>query len=713
MAIAARQRGSATPWLARGRAAMVSLPATIENWLHFQHEQWFTWSPLALAGGIIAWYFLPASGVLPFILCAMLSAFGTGWLLRRWAAMARIATMLGILLALGCSSMALRSAWVAAPVLQRPSIAQFSARVERVERHGFEGESRLYLLTARGYGLPPRIRVTVPDTDMPQHLYIGASVTLRARLMPPSGAFLPGGYDFAMRAWFDGIGAVGRAIGPIVVAREARDARRDDLRSGLSEHIRGQMAARPAALAAALASGDVGNMAPSDAEAMRRSGLAHLLSVSGLHITAVVGATIFLAMRLLALSPWLALRLPLPLISGILGALAAAGYTWITGGEVPTLRALIGALLLLLALAIGREALSLRVLAAAALVVMLLWPHALFGPSFQLSFAAMLAIVVLHSNGRVQALLMRREEGMAACGARSILGLILTGLAVELALIPIALFHFHRAGLYGAAANIIAIPLTTLVIMPLEALALLLDSLGIGAPIWWLVEWAINLLLNLAHFVAALPGAQWTMGVLPTAAFAAMIGGALWLLLILGRTRWLGCGLIATGVAMAWIADDPDILVSRDGAHVAARMPNGRYTLLRAQAGERTRDIFAEATGFGGDFLPLADQAGTRCSPDFCVWQMQTQGRIWTLMAARSDLLSPIDALARACAASDIVIAERTLPRACRPRWVKIDRRFLAAHGAVALYLQPPRITTARQRAAKPWDDPPTTMPRR
>ena len=428
-----------------------ALPRAIENWLHFQREQWFTWSPLALAGGIIAWYFLPVVGVFPFIICALTVAFGARLILHPWPAMARLTMMLGILLALGCATITARSAWVAAPVLERPVVAQFSARVERVERRGFEGETRLYLRTARASGLPPRMRVTLRDADMPPHLHIGASVTMRARLMPPSGAFLPGGYDFAMRAWFDGIGAVGRAIGLVVVANEGRAEQRDDLRSRLSAHIRGQIAARPAALAAALASGDVGNMAPTDAEAMRRSGLAHLLSVSGLHIAAVVGATIFLTLRVLGLCPWLALRLPLPLVSGILGAAVAAGYTWITGGEVPTLRALIAALLLLLALAIGREALSLRVLAAAALLVMLLWPDSLFGPSFQLSFAAMLAIVVLHGNVRVQALLMRREEGAVARGVRGILGLILTGLAVELALIPIALFHFHRAGLYGAA----------------------------------------------------------------------------------------------------------------------------------------------------------------------------------------------------------------------------------------------------------------------
>ena len=165
----------------------------------------------------------------------------------------------------------------------------------------------------------------------------------------------------------------------------------------------------------------------------------------------------------------------------------------LTGAEVPTVRSCIAALLVLAGIALGREALTLRLVAVGALVVLLLWPESLPGASFQMSFAAITAIVALHENPRVQAWVSRRDEGWPARLGRILFALVLTGLVVEIALMPIALFHFHKAGLYGALANVVAIPLTTFVIMPLEALALLFDLVGLGAPFWWLTGQALEL----------------------------------------------------------------------------------------------------------------------------------------------------------------------------------------------------------------------------
>ena len=278
------------------------------------------------------------------------------------------------------------------------------------------------------------------------------------------------------------------------------------LREQLSRHIQESIPGGAGAIAAALATGDQGAIPETDNDAMRRSGLAHLLSVSGLHITAVVAAVMFMVLRLLALSPWLALRFRLPLIAAGAGALAAIGYTLLTGAEVPTIRSCVAALLVLVALAMGREALTLRLVAAGAFVVLLLYPESLAGPSFQLSFAAVVSIIALHEHPRIKAWFAPREERRLRKIGRDLTSLLLTGIVVELALIPISLFHFHKAGVYGSVANIVAIPLTTFVTMPFEALALLFDSVGLGAPFWWLTARSLDLLLWIAHKTASMPG---------------------------------------------------------------------------------------------------------------------------------------------------------------------------------------------------------------
>ena len=326
------------------------------------------------------------------------------------------------------------------------------------------------------------------------------------------------------------------------------------LRNQLTRHAEARLEGSAGGIAAALATGDEGAITEDDADAMRRAGLAHLLSVSGLHITAAVAAAMLLALRLLALSPWLALHLRLPVIAAAIGAATAIGYTWLTGMEVPTIRSCVAALLVLAALAMGRDALTLRLVAVGALVVMSVWPEAVAGPSFQLSFAAITAIVALHEHPRVRSFVGPREEGWMRRVVRNVAALLLTGVAVELALMPIAVFHFHKAGVYGAMANIVAIPFTTFIIMPLEVLALMLDGIGLGGPLWWLTGHAIELLLALARSVAAAPGAVAALPAMPVGAFALMVTGGFWS--ALWRSAWRSWGLLpitagAMGVAHA------------------------------------------------------------------------------------------------------------------------------------------------------------------
>jgi competence protein ComEC len=178
---------------------------------------------------------------------------------------------------------------------------------------------------------------------------------------------------------------------------------------------------------------------------------------------------------------------------------------------------------------------------------MLFRPEAVAGASFQMSFAAVTAIVALHSTRWARRLFQRRDEGAIARLLREIGTLVATGLAVELALIPLALFHFHRSGLHGVGANIIAIPLTTFVIVPLEAGALLLDIAGLGKALWFLCGAAIDGLLWLAHAVASAKGAVAMTPAMPDWAFALMVAGGLWLCLWTTRLRLLGLGPILIG----------------------------------------------------------------------------------------------------------------------------------------------------------------------
>lgn len=671
-----------------------------------EREQLPLWLPVGLGFGTALWFWLPdADAWCAFMLLAaaltlapLALAPGTRW--------GRAAAIFCLAALIGCANIWWKAERVAAPVLRHERLATFTAEVETLQRLPAREAVRI-VVKPRDPKLPSRIRINV-DQDKPvPGLAPGANVRLRAWLMPPAPPAVPGAYDFARAAWFSGIGATGRALDASLVAPPKEIGWKASLagaRQGLADHIRTRLPAAQGGVASALATGDQAGIPEEDAEAMRRSGLAHLLSVSGLHLTAVVGAVMLLTLKLLALSPTLALRFRLTLWAAGAGALAGIAYTLLTGAEVPTVRACIASILILLGIALGRDALTLRLVAVGALLVLLLWPETRPGASFQMSVAAIVAIVVLHDHPRIRRLLERRDEPGPVKLGRFLLGLILTGFAVEAALIPIALFHFHQAGLYGALANIVAIPLTTFVIMPAEAIALLFDTLGIGEPFWWLTGKALGFLLALAHRVAEAPGAVTLLPAMPRAAFALMVAGGLWL--CLWRTRWRVAGIVPALLGAIWAlaTPAPDLLVTGDGQHLAIRTPEG-LALLRARAGDYVRDMLNETSGLAPEPLDIDSLPTAACSPDLCLADIAAGGRSFRLLATRSVRFVPVDQLARACAESDIAVSDRRLPRTCTPRWLKADRAFLARTGGLSFTLgeQPIVQTVAEQHGRHPW----------
>lgn len=412
-----------------------------------------------------------------------------------------------------------------------------------------------------------------------------------------------------------------------------------ELQRRLAGHVRSQLGGSPGSIAAAFASGDRGGISEADEEAMRDSSLTRLLSISGLHVSAVIAAAYLLAIRLLAL---------------------------------------------------GHEPLSLRMVATAALFVLLLWPESLIGPSFQMSFAAVLAIVALHNSAPVRNFLAPREEvWLSRMGRRGVM-LLVTGLMIEIALMPIVMFHFHRAGIYGAFANVIAIPLVTFLSMPLIAMALALDSIGIGAPAWWLAGKSLELLLAIAHWTSSQPGAVKMMPEMGGALFALFLSGELWLAVWKGNVPLL-CLVPSALAALLMVGKPvPDLLISGVGRHVGIAGEGDQLLVLRDSRSSFASDNLLEMAGMAGMAgvpIPLAEWPGAECSREFCVVTLERGGRLWHVLMARSRDLVDERALVAACDRSDIVIADRYLPFSCRPKWLKADRNLLNKTGGLTIYL--------------------------
>lgn len=678
----------------------------VEQWLDSESDQLMLWLPVALGCGIAAWFMIATwEGWVAFLLVAAGLLVAATLLpvgrLRRAVAVFALLMMIGFLLIWW------RAETVAAPRLERPSVTQFAARVEKVEHLAARDAMRITLAPEAGQRLPARVRVNVGEGEGPV-IKPGMMVRLRARLMPPAHATLPGAYDFARIAWFRGLGATGGVIGAVTILDHApakgTAAWINDIRVRLTVHVQQAIGGSMGGIAAALVTGDQGGIADEDVEAMRISGLAHLLSISGLHVGAVVAGTMFLMLRLLALSPTLALRWPLPLVAAAFAAMAGIAYTLIAGAEIPTVRSCIAALLILIALALGREAMTLRLVATGALIVLLVWPEGLVSPSFQLSFAAVTALVAFHEHPVIKRFGRRRDGDRRLIRAgRALLLLFATGLVIEAALTPIALFHFHRAGIYGALANMIAIPLTTFVIMPAIFSGMILDIVGLGTSSWWTAEVSLNILKEISYFVSNRPGSVARLPTMPVAAFCAMASAGIWLCIWKTRARWLAWPLFAFGAAWAAITPGPDLLITGDGRHVAVRGSDGAMFLLRPRAGDYVRETIGTVAA-QPDLRPLDHMRQARCNADLCLADAGDADRRWRLLATRSLYFVPWREMIDACAAADVVISDRRLPAACAPRWLKADRALLSRTGGLAIRFDPLSIRTVRAaRDDHPW----------
>ncbi len=687
------------------RSIVGKLLTGVESWLERRSDRLPLLLPVGIGTGIALWQSSGGLNWLPIVMTCMgfaclSGAIGFHFRISRLLFSAATTVLAGFFI------IAIKSTFLSAPPIETIWIGKVHGRVLSVEEQSARQTVRVVLETAKQAGVPQKIRVNLPSEKYRMEIQPGALIGARVRLMPPPGPALPGGYDFSRSAWFQGLGATGSVLGDIelISPNDGNRAFWQKWRQKIAKHIERQMPEGSGPIGAAFLVGSRGGISEADNEALRNSGMAHLLSVSGLHVTAVVGGTFLVISRFLALFPWLALRFRVPLMAAAAAAIVSIGYTLLTGAEVPTIRACVAALLVLVALTIGREAISLRLLAFGATIVLAFWPEALAGPSFQLSFSAVATIIVLHESPLVRKWTVGLEEGVVLRSGRFLLSLLLTGLAIELVLAPIALFHFHKSGLYGALANIVAIPLTTFFIMPLQIFALLADNLGVGAPFWWLAGQGILLIRSLAYWVSAFPGAVLSVPTIPVWAFGSIILGIVWAAIIQGRSGFLGMLAIAGGLIAMFFAPRPDMLLTGDGRHLAIVGKDDDLILLRAGAGDYALSMLSENAGLAGEPLPMESMSGASCSADICTFIINRGERNWSVLATRTRYLVPAMEMAAACRRVDIVISDRYLPWSCQPRWIKADRNFLEKSGGLAFYLEKGKVSSVAENTAHlPW----------
>jgi competence protein ComEC len=572
---------------------------------------------------------------------------------------------------------------------------------------------------------PGRIRIVVSSNAGPDATPApGTAIRVETLLDPPPGPAAPGAYDFARDAWFEGIGGVGLAMRspseislappPWQVRLEmAVNALRWSVARSLARDILDVMGPNDggaAGLAVAVTTSHQDWLAVADRDALRGSGLAHMLAIAGLHTAAVSGFAFFAFRLAIAAWPWLALRVPGKKVAAAAALCVVAGYLVLSGAHPPARRAAITASVAFFAMLMDRRAVSLHSLALAALIILLTEPDVVLAPGFEMSFCATASLVALSEVWPHR----RRASGLPwpiailQTGRDWLIAMIMVSFVAGAATGPFAIQHFNRVANYGVLANLTADFLASAVLMPALALSLIAEGLGWGpgvaAPVFAAAGWAARGVIWLGHVFSGAPAAQVTMSSAPEIALAVSYVGIVFACLWRGRLRWIGLPM-AAAVALWPRGEAPAAWIASDGAD-AALVVNGQAVGMKPGVRLYATQLWAQRRDLGQPADPVSAQRAlwdcnrTACAPT--AFKHPAIAAWWTKRAP------PAGRLAQMCAHADILIlrASAPLPSACDDVTV-LGRAAFDRGGAAEIFPAPGggwRFVWAQPiRGRRPW----------
>jgi competence protein ComEC len=668
--------------------------AFLAEWVEAERGRFALWLPVSAIAGILAYFSLaaePPTWLGPLAALAAGAGLGLGW--RRLPL--RFGFALIFCFALGFARVQLRTAGEPALIKIPYGAVTVTGNIAAVDQ--LPTGVRLTIDPAGLDGTPiaRAIRVKLRADDATA-LTPGEAVSLRALLFKPDRPAYPGAWDSGRDAFFSGLGASGFALQDVTVTAPARNdgllIRLVALREAIAANILTVLPLDTGSVAVTLLTGFQRQMPAQERQDFIAAGLAHLLAVAGLHVGIVMGLFFTASRYLLSRFERTALHLPNKAIASVIAWLAGAAYAALTGAHLPILRSLAMASLVTLAVLTGRRAISLRALALAAMVIMLLTPEAVINVSFQMSFSAVLALIAGYAA--IDSRLFRPgKQHWSTKIARHLAPLFYTSLLAGAASMPFAAFQFQQIQPYWILANLVAVPLTALWVLPLGLAALPLMPLKLAPLALVPMGWGIGIIVWLTRVIASWPGAM--LSIPPVRAFPILCFavGLAWLCLWRSKPRFAGIAVMAIGLSVYLLSRPPDVLVSPDARLIALSSPAGVLLLRQPKATSfvlsQWRPVWANTP-----FSPLPTQL---CADSIC----RPPTRFNNVIIA----LAPP---AAGCPQAALVVSPVPLRATCRQSIV-IDRFTVWRDGAIAAWLGRDHVkllTDREVQGSRPWVQP-------
>ncbi len=674
------------------------------------------WIPVLFGTGIGGYFALPWEPPIWSVVPVLILACGVYWLFRKIAPKSSLLALCIVVAAMGFGAAQWRAMSVSTPMLQhRIGPTVISGLVSKVET--FTDGQRITLNLPHINALPRHetpnnVRLRLRGRQ--PHISPGDWVLGRAIISPPSPPAMPGAFDFQRHAYFQSVGGIGFSTGRLEITAQATQTGDVSLahaiarlRLHITERIIAALPGERGGLAAALITGERRAIAPEVVDAMRDSGLAHLLAISGLHIGLVAGL-LFAAIRAgTALIPALTLRFPTKKWAAIGGLVGAFGYAVMAGATLPTQRAFLMLSIALLGVILDRRGLSMRAVAWAALVVLAMQPESLLSASFQMSFAAVTALVAVYEG---YAMHRPHELGLDQTPLRRAInrtmlymsGVLLTTFVAGAATAPFAIFHFNRFADFSLVANLLGVPMTALWVMPWAIVSMLLMPFG-GEQLGLIpMGWGIAGVVTVAQTVSSWPGAVALMPAMPEWSLALVSLGGIWLVIWRGRRRYAGIGAVIAGLIPLAVTSHPDILIDARGRITAIRSADNQLLVSHGRRNTFERDIWTRRLASGAEPRVWPSSGSAMAGRLRC----DTAGCLYVHNGKKTALVRHERALVEDCWDVDVVISP--LPVRGRrqgrcPAQVVVDRFDLWRNGAHAVWLNKDGVRVESVNEQRGW----------
>jgi competence protein ComEC len=663
--------------------------------LQQEYDRLFLWTPILFSIGIATYFCLPFEPATGWGF-SVLATVVAGFFYFRNHFLGRIIFLGLLVLVAGYVISQAKTLYIDTPMItEKVKDIVVEGVVDGVEHRPKNIRATMSQLSfsnwPEGQKQPAKIRLTFRKEG--EVLSPGQTIRVPAVLMPARGPVAEGAFDFALRSYFEGLGAVGFASDSPVILSEHEIGFIAHVRHQLNLALRDKMKPLTGAVACALITGDRSGIPDKVRQQFADSGIAHILAISGLHLSIIAGLVFLLVRRGFCLFPRFALNMQTKKWAAAISILFTFGYLLLCSGATPAMRAFYMTSFVMLAVILDRAALTLRNVALAAMFILVLWPEVLFNPSFQMSFAAVTALIAAYERYRGSISIFTLSQYHLSRGVSYGAGIILTTLIASVATAPYTIFTFNRFAIHAIEANLIAIPLTTFWIMPAALVSVLTLPLGLAEYPLMVFGAGIDILIEIADTVSSWPGAVVLVSQMSGWLIGGVTLGVLWVCIWRTRWRWLGFAPLGICSVLMFNTHTPDVFISKQVGLVALREGDTLW-LNDGARGYYVSDTWRQLAGLTQK-KDLSEHPDFKCDEQSCFGKLN--GVTYSL--SRGWRKGP-----KKCA--DVMLSLSYVPRYCDPE-MKITGRDVDEDGTYTFDIKNGKMTLREspRQFHRPWSE--------